>query len=128
MIIYHISSGKIWGQASPEADAAMAVKNLGEEYAMVSEDGYNGQPYYIDGNFVDYTEEERNSLIAENNLRIFRSERDRLLNKCDWTQVSDSPLSESKKKEWQTYRQDLRDMPQQDGFDPLNAVYPDEPS
>ncbi len=30
---------------------------------------------------------------------------------CDWTQTTDAPLSESKKAEWATYRQALRDMP-----------------
>ena len=29
----------------------------------------------------------------------------------DWTQGADSPLSDSKKAEWQTYRQALRDLP-----------------
>jgi hypothetical protein len=29
----------------------------------------------------------------------------------DWTQGADSPLSDSKKAEWQTYRQQLRDLP-----------------
>ena len=31
----------------------------------------------------------------------------------DWTQMPDSPLSDSKKAEWATYRQQLRDLPQQ---------------
>ena len=30
---------------------------------------------------------------------------------CDWTQLPDSPLSDSKKAEWATYRQALRDVP-----------------
>ena len=30
---------------------------------------------------------------------------------CDWTVGADSPLSDSKKSEWQTYRQALRDLP-----------------
>ena len=29
----------------------------------------------------------------------------------DWTQLPDSPLSDSKKSEWATYRQTLRDIP-----------------
>ena len=29
----------------------------------------------------------------------------------DWTQANDSPLSDSKKAEWATYRQQLRDFP-----------------
>jgi|TARA_R110001606_G_scaffold10475_1_gene45436 hypothetical protein len=40
-----------------------------------------------------------------------RRNRDLLLSSCDWTQGSDSPLSSSKKTEWATYRQALRDLP-----------------
>lgn len=43
-------------------------------------------------------------------LRMFRS---MLLQDCDWTVGVDSPLSDSKKAEWQTYRQALRDLPTQ---------------
>ena len=45
---------------------------------------------------------------ASNRLRIHR---DRLMSNCDWTQGADSPLSDSKKTEWATYRQALRDLP-----------------
>ena len=41
----------------------------------------------------------------------FRAKRDRLLEASDWTQMPDSPLSDSKKAEWATYRQELRDLP-----------------
>jgi len=34
-----------------------------------------------------------------------------MLQDSDWTQVPDSPLSSSKKTEWATYRQQLRDLP-----------------
>lgn len=40
-----------------------------------------------------------------------RRERDMRLLACDWTQVSDSPLSDAKKAEWAAYRQELRDFP-----------------
>ena len=40
-----------------------------------------------------------------------RIERNNLLSESDWTQMSDSPLSDSKKTEWATYRQSLRDLP-----------------
>ena len=40
-----------------------------------------------------------------------RGERDRLLNKSDWTQFSDSPLTDEQKTSWATYRQELRDFP-----------------
>jgi len=40
-----------------------------------------------------------------------RLQRNELLNQSDWTQINDSPLSDSKKQEWATYRQLLRDLP-----------------
>lgn len=39
-----------------------------------------------------------------------RHERNRLLAESDWTQLNDSPLTESKREKWATYRQDLRDL------------------
>jgi hypothetical protein len=40
-----------------------------------------------------------------------RLQRNELLKESDWTQVNDCPLSDSKKQEWATYRQSLRDLP-----------------
>ena len=34
-----------------------------------------------------------------------------MLDSSDWTQTIDSPLTDTKKLEWQTYRQELRDLP-----------------
>ena len=42
---------------------------------------------------------------------LLRIKRDSLLSQSDWTQGSDSPLSDSKKAEWKIYRQALRDLP-----------------
>ena len=42
---------------------------------------------------------------------ILRGRRDMFLQESDWTQFNDSPLSEAKKTEWATYRQELRDLP-----------------
>lgn len=56
-----------------------------------------------------------------------RSTRDSLLRDCDWTQMPDSPLSEEEKSAWQTYRQALRDVPQQEEF-PQNVTWPDAPA
>ena len=43
-------------------------------------------------------------LLEKRNNRLIAS---------DWTQMPDSPLSDSMKAEWATYRQQLRDLPQQ---------------
>ena len=40
-----------------------------------------------------------------------RSRRNSLLGACDWTQVSDAPITDSKRAEWVTYRAALRDIP-----------------
>jgi hypothetical protein len=42
-------------------------------------------------------------------LRIMR---DKLLSNSDWTQIPDAPLTETQKTTWQTYRQQLRDLPE----------------
>ena len=44
-------------------------------------------------------------------MEEIRQERDSLLFQCDWTQLSDTPLTNEKKVEWGTYRQQLRDVP-----------------
>ena len=48
------------------------------------------------------------NMDANFEMRRFR---DSLLVNSDWTQASDSPLSNDKKTEWANYRQSLRDLP-----------------
>ena len=55
-----------------------------------------------------------------------RSKRNALLNQTDWTIMPDSPLSDSKKTEWKTYRQALRDVPAQSKF-PSDITWPTQP-
>lgn len=45
--------------------------------------------------------------VLVNEARVIRNE---LLVRSDWTQLPDSPLSDSDKSDWQTYRQSLRDI------------------
>ena len=44
-------------------------------------------------------------------MEVLRGRRTMLLGESDWTQFADSPLSDSQKSEWATYRQALRDLP-----------------
>ena len=48
---------------------------------------------------------------ARDHLAEVKQYRNALLSWSDWTQGNDSPLSSSKKTEWATYRQELRDIP-----------------
>jgi len=55
-----------------------------------------------------------------------RTERDRRLAACDWTQLADAPFDEAKKNEWKKYRKDLRDVPQKHP-NPDAVVWPEAP-
>jgi hypothetical protein len=55
--------------------------------------------------------------------KAVRTDRDRRLSECDWTQVADAPVD---KAVWAAYRQELRDVPAQDGF-PHNITWPSKP-
>ena len=65
--------------------------------------------------------------FAPNYIEALRFMRNMLLRDSDWTQFNDSPLSDSKKTEWKTYRQNLRDLPATEE-DPENPTWPTKPS
>jgi hypothetical protein len=45
------------------------------------------------------------------NWNVIREIRDQLLKSSDWTQMSDTELSEEKKEQWKEYRKNLRNVP-----------------
>lgn len=56
-----------------------------------------------------------------------RTDRNRRLAACDWTQLADAHLSQDKKDAWATYRQELRDLP--DSItDPTHVEWPLDPT
>ena len=61
---------------------------------------------------------------------VVKDRRYGLLTASDWTQSADSPLSDTKKAEWATYRQALRDLPASYASenDLTNVEFPDIPS
>jgi len=67
---------------------------------------------------VDYTEIWTKDFIEKRDLLLLGS---------DWTQLADAPLSSSKKTEWATYRQALRDLPA-NTTDIQNPLWPTKPS
>ena len=56
-----------------------------------------------------------------------RTERNRRLAASDWTALSDAHLSQDKKDAWFTYRQSLRDLPE-NATDPTQVTWPVSPS
>lgn len=71
---------------------------------------------------VDMSAEQIAELQELKNTQV-RGERNRLLSGTDWTQLSDAPTNQSA---WATYRQALRDLPEQAGF-PHNVTWPTKP-
>lgn len=55
-----------------------------------------------------------------------RDIRDNLLAQSDWTQFQDSPITGSLLTDWQTYRQGLRDITNQEN--PYSLTWPTKPS
>ena len=58
--------------------------------------------------------------------KIIRAERGKLLRESDYLILADAPVDETQKQEWTTYRQALRDIPQ-DYDSPDEVVYPTKP-
>lgn len=92
--------------------------------------------YLVNGERVDYTEDERNTLLTEWNADLtrvenekivhLRKQRDFMLSQSDWTQGADSPLSDADKTAWATYRQSLREIT--DTYSSLDdVVWPTKP-
>ena len=69
----------------------------------------------------DYNPDER---AREQEANEVRNQRDALLAKTDWTQVADAPVDQQA---WSTYRQALRDIPEQNGF-PGDVDWPSKPT
>ena len=101
-----------------------------------SEETYSGLEWQDSTNKP--TESELNTKIAELDaaepMRLLREERNSLLDQTDWTQNDDVP-TETKTK-WQTYRQQLRDLPataspklnSEYELDDTSVTWPTEPS
>ena len=98
--IYNLESGEIL--YSTTTDTPIDVMGLQDGEGIILGNYQSNEHIIVDGEAV---------IRTDNVLEILRSNRDSLLTESDWTQMTDSPLSDSKKAEWATYRQALRDLP-----------------
>ena len=74
---------------------------------------------------ADMDDETKAAKDAEQ-AKSMRDQRNQKLSDSDWTQLDDTPLSNSDKLAWAEYRQALRDLPKQDGF-PWDITWPTQP-
>jgi hypothetical protein len=122
-MIYYTKYKTDTGEITSTGVTNVALNNISlESGESVIEGNYNVQEYKIIGG----------EAVAQT-VSIWpgvRALRDNLLSESDWTQLSDSPLTDSKKIEWATYRQTLRDIPssQSSVTDKSNITWPTEPS
>ena len=119
--IYYLSTGRFKGQGC----------NSSKENVMAGEGEGLVEGYYdhatkmvVDGAVVDIPadviEQEQ---IAKAWVELLNA-RNSLLQSTDWTQVPDAPVDQQA---WATYRQELRDLPD-NTEDPRNPVWPTKPN
>ena len=125
--VYFTETGLICSEfeSEAEADDLIAANDDGVMSKIAAPSDSNTVNYlrYLNSNFIAETQAD----IDAENMINFRTERNKRLADTDWTHATDSPLSDSQKQSFSTYRQNLRDMPQRDGFDPLNPEWPTLP-
>jgi hypothetical protein len=93
--------------------------------------------HYIAGPvFQDYTDDQGVTHTAaeqyeaycfqkdEAQANVVRADRNKRLADCDWTQLPDAPVD---REAWATYRQELREVPDQEGF-PWDITWPEAPT
>ena len=96
----------------------------GVEFDPVSQNEVEGQFVQVDDQWtLPMVAEDKPQDEVEQHVRFVRSE---LLILSDWTQIPDSPLDDSTKTSWATYRTALRDISTQAGF-PTNITWPTAP-
>ena len=105
----------------------------------ISGDTYSGI-IWDDKNQTIPTEDEVDKKLKElqegESMALLREERNILLAQTDWTQFTDSPVTGTKKSEWKSYRQKLRDLTassnpklDSDGYlDMTSVTWPTKPS
>ena len=109
-----------------EADADNHVATYG---GFVAPDPGGSTGYWVvdaEAETVTNNQDQADADALANSWTALRAERDALLVSSDWTQASDSPLTDEAKAEWVTYRESLRDLPENTD-DPANPTWPTPP-
>jgi hypothetical protein len=125
--IIHDANGKIISASSGESVPLPKVDNVNRFILDCDFDINQIQNMIVDNKVL--RQKTQSEIDTENAPFVaiqFRKERNALLASSDWTQSPDSPLSDAKKSEWATYRQQLRDLPSTT-TDPSSPSWPQKP-
>lgn len=122
-IIYDQGTGKVIKTLSvPDLDCLALNVQEGQDYIINDWSGDLSLATVVDGEVIEGSPTNQTESIA-------RGMRDSLLASSDWTQIPDSPLTETKKAEWQVYRQQLRDLFNDFTYTNIeDVVWPTKPS
>ena len=129
-VFYNNTTGEIkFVKKFNERQAMMnCAANPGVSCIEESELGYVLDPLKVKINLDSMTLEDIPVITPDPMIEVKRY-RSMKLTSCDWTVGADSPLSDSKKAEWQTYRQALRDLPaNQPNVSIRTVTWPTKPS
>jgi hypothetical protein len=90
-----------------------------------------GQPQFVNGKWwqswsVSNASADEVKRRSDERAESVRSERNGLIAACDWTQLDDTPMTNTQKQAWAVYRQALRDVTLQPGF-PWSVEWPGLP-
>ena len=111
-----------------EANSCMTV-TVWKSYDQLTEKLVSVAPYIEENTVYTIAVEPLTASEIEANTESqwakIRSQRDTLLQACDWTQLPDVPLDSKTKEQWVNYRQALRDVTSQ--ADPYNIDWPIAP-
>lgn len=110
--------GQIFEETYPP-EAAVHCNSHGDRYITELEKGENGKRRF---QIVAVPERTTEEIAAQ-----VRAKRDALLAETDFLMMPDYPLGEEDAAELKAYRQELRDVPTQDGF-PTEITWPDFPA
>jgi|13_taG_2_1085334.scaffolds.fasta_scaffold16151_2 hypothetical protein len=125
IVIYNVETGMI--RQSMVIDEDLISLNLKDGEAYIDGAAGPNETHVVDGQLVDGYADRRQQDAIDQAWIDFREYRKILLLESDWTQAADSPLTDAKKAEWATYRQQLRDLPA-NTTDPANPTWPTPPS
>ena len=122
-VIYDQGTGKVIKTLSvPDLDCLALNVQEGQDYIISDWSGDLSLATVVDGEVIEGSPTNQTQSIA-------RGMRDSLLASSDWTQIPDSPLTETKKTEWQVYRQQLRDLFNDFTYTNIeDVVWPTKPS
>lgn len=80
----------------------------------------------IEDNYQEWFDAAESACVSEIEENV-KKERNSLLVKSDYVMTVDYPCTDSERNAWLSYRQALRDLPDQEGY-PLNIIWPGSPA